>query len=127
MAKLKAQLTFRVSEADYDRLQEIAEGERRKMNEVARALLERGLAAYHRDGKLFEPSDDGGYATKPTTIKVPRLTIGEALRQVLTVHRLAEGAAARKRVAELLQIVGLRPEHALRYPHEFSGGQRQRI
>jgi oligopeptide transport system ATP-binding protein len=57
----------------------------------------------------------------------PRLTVGEALREVLTVHKLAEGSAARKRVAELLEIVGLRAEHALRYPHEFSGGQRQRI
>ena len=55
MAKLTAQLTFRVSDADYDRLQEIAVGERRKMNEVARALLERGLLAYERDGALFEP------------------------------------------------------------------------
>ncbi len=57
----------------------------------------------------------------------PRLTVGEALREVLTVHKLAQGDAADRRVAELLEIVGLRPEHALRYPHEFSGGQRQRI
>jgi oligopeptide transport system ATP-binding protein len=57
----------------------------------------------------------------------PRMTVGDILREVLTVHRLAEGAAARKRVGELLRIVGLRPEHAVRYPHEFSGGQRQRI
>jgi oligopeptide transport system ATP-binding protein len=57
----------------------------------------------------------------------PRLTVGDALREVLTVHRLAEGAAARERVGQLLEIVGLRAEHALRYPHEFSGGQRQRI
>jgi oligopeptide/dipeptide ABC transporter ATP-binding protein len=46
---------------------------------------------------------------------------------VLQVHRLAEGEAARKRVHELLQIVGLQSIHAARYPHEFSGGQRQRI
>jgi oligopeptide transport system ATP-binding protein len=57
----------------------------------------------------------------------PRLTVGDALREVLTVHNLATGAAARNRVGELLQVVGLRPEHATRYPHEFSGGQRQRI
>ncbi len=57
----------------------------------------------------------------------PRMTVGDALREVLTVHRLADGDAADRRVAELLEIVGLRPEHAQRYPHEFSGGQRQRI
>jgi oligopeptide/dipeptide ABC transporter ATP-binding protein len=57
----------------------------------------------------------------------PRLTVGEALREILTVHRLAEGPAVRQRVTELLEVVGLRGEHALRYPHEFSGGQRQRI
>jgi oligopeptide/dipeptide ABC transporter ATP-binding protein len=57
----------------------------------------------------------------------PRMTIAETLREVLTVHNLAKGKAADARVAELLSIVGLRPEHAVRYPHEFSGGQRQRI
>jgi oligopeptide transport system ATP-binding protein len=57
----------------------------------------------------------------------PRLTVGKMLSEVLTVHRLARGAAARERVAELLRLVGLSPSHARRYPHEFSGGQRQRI
>jgi len=57
----------------------------------------------------------------------PRLTVGEALREVLKIHNLGTGARANKRVAELLRIVGLRPEHSERYPHEFSGGQRQRI
>jgi oligopeptide/dipeptide ABC transporter ATP-binding protein len=57
----------------------------------------------------------------------PRMTVGDTLREVLTVHKLARGAAAQERVAELLRVVGLRPESAVRYPHEFSGGQRQRI
>jgi len=57
----------------------------------------------------------------------PRLTVGSMLMEALTIHRLAKGAAARARVAELLQLVGLHPDHARRYPHEFSGGQRQRI
>src|SRR5512142_2065059 len=58
----------------------------------------------------------------------PRMTVGETIREVLTVHGLARGrAAVAKRVQELLSIVGLAPEHAARYPHEFSGGQRQRI
>ncbi len=57
----------------------------------------------------------------------PRLTVGDALREVLKVHRLASGAAARQRVSELLDTVGLPSFAASRYPHEFSGGQRQRI
>jgi oligopeptide transport system ATP-binding protein len=57
----------------------------------------------------------------------PRLTIGETIREVLKIHKLATGVKAQERVAELLRVVGLRPEHSVRYPHEFSGGQRQRI
>jgi oligopeptide transport system ATP-binding protein len=57
----------------------------------------------------------------------PRMTVGDVIREVLTVHKLAKGRAAESRVRELLQIVGLSPAHAERYPHEFSGGQRQRI
>ncbi|MEK7331006.1 MAG: dipeptide ABC transporter ATP-binding protein [Candidatus Eisenbacteria bacterium] len=57
----------------------------------------------------------------------PRLTVGSMLTEALTIHRLARGQAARERVAELLRLVGLHPDHARRYPHEFSGGQRQRI
>jgi oligopeptide/dipeptide ABC transporter ATP-binding protein len=57
----------------------------------------------------------------------PRLTIGSMLSQPLEIHGLARGDAARRRVAELLETVGLSPEHARRYPHEFSGGQRQRL
>ena len=56
----------------------------------------------------------------------PRLTVGAAIREVLRVHDLAGGSGAR-RVAELLEMVGLHPSHATRYPHEFSGGQRQRV
>ena len=57
----------------------------------------------------------------------PRLTVGSMLAEALAIHGLAHGAKARARVAELLELVGLSPDHARRYPHEFSGGQRQRI
>ncbi|MDQ2928699.1 MAG: ATP-binding cassette domain-containing protein, partial [Pseudomonadota bacterium] len=56
----------------------------------------------------------------------PRMTVGQTLNEPLMLHGLHAGRR-RERVAELLQIVGLAPEHAQRYPHEFSGGQRQRI
>ncbi|MFJ2986911.1 dipeptide ABC transporter ATP-binding protein [Collimonas sp. NPDC087041] len=55
----------------------------------------------------------------------PRLTVGYSIMEPLLVHGMAEGA--QEKVAALLQRVGLLPEHAQRYPHEFSGGQRQRI
>lgn len=57
----------------------------------------------------------------------PRMTVGEAVREGLLVHQLAEGSDADRRVSRLLDEVGLRPEFASRFPHEFSGGQRQRI
>jgi oligopeptide transport system ATP-binding protein len=56
----------------------------------------------------------------------PRMTVGETLTEPLALHGLATGRH-RERVAELLRLVGLAPQHAQRYPHEFSGGQRQRI
>ena len=57
----------------------------------------------------------------------PRLTVGSMLGEALVIHKLAKGAAIRERVAELLTMVGLSPDHQRRYPHEFSGGQRQRL
>ena len=57
----------------------------------------------------------------------PRMTVGDIIGEPLVVHGLAKGEALRERVAELLEAVGLKPEHMRRYPHEFSGGQRQRI
>jgi oligopeptide transport system ATP-binding protein len=57
----------------------------------------------------------------------PRMTVGEIVGEPLVVHKTAKGAAITQRVDELLELVGLNPAFANRYPHEFSGGQRQRI
>jgi oligopeptide transport system ATP-binding protein len=58
----------------------------------------------------------------------PRMTIGAIIGEALTIHRLASNRRAfEDRVAQLLETVGLNPDHMRRYPHEFSGGQRQRI
>jgi len=57
----------------------------------------------------------------------PRQRVGATLDEALATHGLHPGPARAKRVAELLSLVGLAPQHAQRYPHEFSGGQRQRI
>jgi glutathione transport system ATP-binding protein len=58
----------------------------------------------------------------------PRKTVGFSIAEPIVTHGLLRGDnATAARVAELLEQVGLRPEHARRYPHEFSGGQRQRV
>jgi len=57
----------------------------------------------------------------------PRMTVRDIVSEPLHIHGQHKGAEGRRRVDELLRTVGLSPEHANRFPHEFSGGQRQRI
>jgi oligopeptide transport system ATP-binding protein len=58
----------------------------------------------------------------------PRMTVGSIIGEPLRIHKLcANRNEERERIADLLRSVGLEPDHACRYPHEFSGGQRQRI
>jgi peptide/nickel transport system ATP-binding protein len=57
----------------------------------------------------------------------PRMTVGQIIAEPIHVHRILPKAKINDRVAELLQVVGLFPYMALRYPHELSGGQRQRV
>jgi peptide/nickel transport system ATP-binding protein len=56
-----------------------------------------------------------------------RMTVGRIIAEPLVINHRLRGRALKDRVAELLTIVGMRPEHASRYPHAFSGGQRQRL
>jgi len=57
----------------------------------------------------------------------PRMRIGEAIAEPLVIHGIGNRQSRQEQVAELLRVVGLDPDYASRYPHEFSGGQRQRI
>ncbi len=57
----------------------------------------------------------------------PRMRVGDIIGEPLAVHKIGDRRERRDRVAELLTVVGLDPDYAGRYPHEFSGGQRQRI
>ncbi len=57
----------------------------------------------------------------------PRMTVADIVGEPLDIHGLASGGERTERIAGLLQMVGLNPEHAGRFPHEFSGGQRQRV
>jgi peptide/nickel transport system ATP-binding protein/oligopeptide transport system ATP-binding protein len=63
----------------------------------------------------------------PYTSLNPRHTVGQIISAPLEIHKLVPKEGRLRRVQELLEIVGLNPEHYNRYPHEFSGGQRQRI
>ncbi|MDR1948082.1 MAG: ABC transporter ATP-binding protein [Spirochaetaceae bacterium] len=63
----------------------------------------------------------------PFTSLNPRRRIGAALTEPLTIHRIGKKAERKQRAMEILEQVGLLPEHFYRFPHEFSGGQRQRI
>jgi len=106
---------------------------------VARAVL--GLAP-HRGVVRFEGTDLAGLRPRelrerrarlqmifqdPYGTLDPRMTVGDQIAEPLLVHGVVGREAARGRVAELLERVGLDPAMARRYPHEFSGGQRQRI
>jgi oligopeptide/dipeptide ABC transporter ATP-binding protein len=79
----------------------------------------RALRAFRRSAQLVFQD--------PYASLNPRMTIGEILAEPLALHAIVPGQQRQKRVAELLDMVGLAPALARRYPHEFSGGQRQRI
>ncbi len=57
----------------------------------------------------------------------PRMTVADIIAEGLDLHKMYRGAARQKRIYELLELVGMLPEQANRFPHEFSGGQRQRV
>jgi oligopeptide transport system ATP-binding protein len=101
------------------RLIEPDSGAIRFMGEDLRALSPAALRARRRDMQLIFQD--------PFASLDPRMTVEEAVAEPLRLHRLVPRSGERERVAELLARVGLRPEQARRWPHEFSGGQRQRI
>lgn len=82
-------------------------------------LSEKELRAYRRRLQIIFQD--------PYSSLNPRMRVGDIIGEAIDTHALARGAAREERIAQLLSRVGLRPEHARRYPHEFSGGQRQRI
>lgn len=57
----------------------------------------------------------------------PRYTVGEIIAEPMQIYHMCSKAEQKEKVQELLELVGLKPDHISRYPHEFSGGQRQRI
>ncbi len=82
------------------------------------ALDERGMRAARRSLQIIFQD--------PYASLNPRMTVAQMLDEPLMLHGVASARRA-SRIAEVLALVGLAPQHAQRYPHEFSGGQRQRI
>ena len=84
-----------------------------------RSLKGHDLKAFRRDVQIIFQD--------PYASLNPRFTIGEIISEPLVVHSVGTTSSRTTRAKDLLEIVGLNPEHINRYPHEFSGGQRQRI
>jgi oligopeptide transport system ATP-binding protein len=84
-----------------------------------RKLRGKGLKAYRRDVQFIFQD--------PYASLNPRMTFGEIVAEPLAIHEIGTKKEREKRCKEMLEIVGLNPEHIHRYPHEFSGGQRQRV
>jgi len=107
---------------------------------ILRALRPTGGEVHFRvDGELVDLADLSESELRPLRTKMqmifqdpfsslnPRMTVGDIVGEALVVHKLADRDERKDRVAEMLVKVGLKPAHAVRYPHAFSGGQRQRI
>jgi peptide/nickel transport system ATP-binding protein len=89
-------------------------------------VLGSDVATLDRKGRVAVRRDMQIVFQDPVASLDPRLPVGDVIGEPLWVHGFNR-ANIRRRVAELLELVGLRPDHANRYPSEFSGGQRQRI
>ncbi|MDD5678823.1 MAG: ABC transporter ATP-binding protein [Kiritimatiellae bacterium] len=101
------------------RLAPVQAGQIRFEDQDVLTLVHRALFNYRRRSQMIFQDPYGSLN--------PRLSIGAAIEECLAVHRLGNRAERKRRVRDLLQTVGLDPDYAARYPHEFSGGQRQRV
>jgi ABC-type oligopeptide transport system ATPase subunit len=98
-----------------------------------------GSALFHNNGRVTDLATIPERSLKPLRREMqmifqdpysslnPRMTVGEIIAEPLVIHRIGNGSQRTERVMEMLESVGLAPEHAGRYPHAFSGGQRQRV
>ncbi len=101
------------------RLEEATAGEIRfEGRDIARLPAE-GMRSLRREMQIIFQD--------PYSSLNPRRTVGQTLTEPFRIHGLGDAGERRDQALELLRLVGLRPEHYDRHPHEFSGGQRQRI
>jgi oligopeptide transport system ATP-binding protein len=102
-----------------NKLLEATDGEIRYGDVDVRKLRGRALKSYRRDVQFIFQD--------PYASLNPRMTFGEIMAEPLVIHGIGTRREREARSREMLEIVGLSPEHIHRYPHEFSGGQRQRV
>ena len=88
---------------------------------------QKGIDTFDRKERMQYRRDVQAVFQDPYGSLNPRMRIGEFIEEPMLVHKTADSRSRKKRVMELLAIVGLVADHARRFPHEFSGGQRQRI
>lgn len=101
------------------RLEDIDDGTVQFDGTDVTTLRRRNLKEWRRNAQMVYQN--------PTSSINERMTVGEIVREPLDVHDWKTPVERRQKVSELLERVGLLPEHYHRYPHQFSGGQRQRI
>lgn len=102
-----------------NRLLEPTQGKIRFEGADVRRLRRKELKAYRRDVQFIFQD--------PYASLNPRMTFGEIMAEPLVIHGVGTRRERQNRCKEMLETVGLSPEHIHRYPHEFSGGQRQRV
>ena len=102
-----------------NRLLEATSGTIRFGDVDVRTLRGKRLKAYRRDVQFIFQD--------PYASLNPRMTFGEIVAEPLVIHDIGTRRERESRCREMLEVVGLNPEHIHRYPHEFSGGQRQRV
>jgi oligopeptide transport system ATP-binding protein len=102
-----------------NRLLEATTGRIQFQGADVRKLRSKQLKAYRRDVQFIFQD--------PYASLNPRMTFGEIMSEPLVIHGVGTRRERQERCKEMLEIVGLNPEHIHRYPHEFSGGQRQRV
>lgn len=101
------------------RLEELTSGSVSFEGRDLSSLNRKQLKGFRRDAQIIYQD--------PYSALNPRHKVGDIIAEPLVIHKQGSAAQRQKRVEELLEVVGLRPSQARRYPHEFSGGQRQRI
>lgn len=109
------------------------------LKETAHGVIEQGEIIFHTDSGPVDLLKLNRKEMRPIRQQIqiifqdpfsslnPRMTVGETVERPLKIHTNKTKSQRKERVASLLDRVGMQPEYAMRYPHEFSGGQRQRV
>ena len=120
---------YRVAAGTYDLEQKLKEAKKHgnldRVNELQKQIASANFDKHHRNPKLT--TEIQMIFQDPVDSLDPRMTVESIIEEGLKIRGMRNPVENHKKVAEILEKVGLIPEYASRYPHEFSGGQRQRI